>query len=201
MKVWKWYKNLTKEQYEASQNLKIEDRYPLYAFTNDKKIRDLFRKMRNKERYIELKSKMTEEEYVNFVNNHRGCLLEYHKYSKIVGYEKDSTDPLMEDIRLLTTWDEKEYVQSSIESFSDTGSGLCIQTYPFPPFVFNDKYFKALHKLQYVDYWKLYTPATLDSDDEATLKALGADIDYSYPTVIFDEFAIFVNLFGDMLKL
>lgn len=53
MKIWKWYKNLTTEEFEASSDLSIEDKYPLYAFTTNKEHRDLWRKMRKKESFIE----------------------------------------------------------------------------------------------------------------------------------------------------
>lgn len=198
MKIWKWYKNLTNEQYENAHDLSLADKYPLYAFTTSKSHRDLFRKMRKKEAFIEIKSTIGKEEYVEFANKNRGCLLEMYKYPKIVGY--DDRTPVMEDVELLTTWNEKEYTEAAIEGFSDSGSGFCIQTYPFPPMIFKDEYFKALYILQYVDFWRMYTDFRITEQQEDMLKKLGVEIDYSYPEVMFDEFAIFVNIFSDTLK-
>lgn len=199
MKIWKWYKNLTKEQLEQSFDLTTEEKHPLYAFTTDKKQRDLFRKMRKMDAFIEMKSHIEKDEYVEFANNHRGQLLDFYKYAKVIG--REGLSPVMEDVPLLTTWDEKEWTQASIEQFSDSGSSQCIQTYPFPPMIFREKYFHALYQLQYVAYWKLYSDFTISRIHERMLEDLGVELDYTAPEVTFDEFAIFVNVFGDTLEL
>ena len=69
MKIWKWYKNLSDEQFIASKNLSIEDKYPLYAFTNKKKYAKQFKKMRRMERFIEVHDNLTRAEYTEFCNN------------------------------------------------------------------------------------------------------------------------------------
>ena len=38
MKLFKFYKNPSDEILENAQDLSIQDKYPLYAFTNDKKL-------------------------------------------------------------------------------------------------------------------------------------------------------------------
>lgn len=199
MKIWKWYKNLTKEEFEAAHHLKTEEKYPLYAFTNNKKFRDLFRKMRRDDMFIEMKSDVEEHEYVEFANSHRGNMLEMHPFEKII--RRDGTTAETEQVKLLTTWYEKEYVQSSIEAFGDQCSGFMGQDFPFSPIAFLDKYFYALYRIQYVDFWKLYAQDNITKREEEIITDLGIDIDYSYPEITFDEFAVFVFLFGGYMKI
>lgn len=199
MKIWKWYKNLTDEQYDSSSNLALEDKYPLYAFTNNKKYKELFREMRKKEAFIEMKDYMTDEEYVKFANKYRGLLLDMHPFSRIIG--RNGREPKFQDVPILTTWDEKDMTEAAIQSFSDSGSGMGVQEYPFSPIIFREKYFNALHILQYVDHWKLFTTNDISSYEEQMMQKLGVDIDYSYPDLRFDEFKVFINLYSDILKL
>lgn len=200
MKIWKWYKNLTTEEFEASADLSVEDKYPLYAFTTDKKFRDLWREMRKKESFIEKKSSISQEDYVKFTNNHRRQLLGMYNYTKLIGYTK-SREPETAEVSILTTWDEKENTEAILESMSDRNSGTCIQDYPFCPLIISDKYFFALYNLQYVAFWKMYSQEIITPIQEQLMERLGADLDYSYPEVGYDEFSAFISLYSSTLKL
>lgn len=205
MKIWKWYKNLTTEQREESKDLAIEDRYPLYAFTTNKKYRDLWRKMRKKECFIEKESKVTEEEYVRFANKHNGALLEMHKYQKFDGYDEFEREPHFSTVEVLSTWSEKENVEASLEQFSDGSSGRRMQTYPNPPMMFADEYFKALYDLQYVTLWRLYNDGAqfgaIDDFLEEMLEKMGVEIDYAAPEYDYDSLNAFISLYSYCLKL
>lgn len=200
MKIWKWYRNLSEEEFEAARDDAIEDKYPLYAFTDDKEIRDLWRKMRDKDKFIEIKSSISKEDYVVYTNNNRGALLEFHEYSKFMGYDKDPEDRFV-SVKILSTWSEKENVQSMLESTFDRNSPACTVEYPFPPMAFIDKYFKALYTLQFVAHWKVYGVETVPEYQEEMLSEMGVELDYSYPDVEFDEFSAFVLLYSEYLKI
>lgn len=205
MKIWKWYKVPPEEHAGQLSNLSVEDKYPLYAFTDDKKLRDLFRETRNTEKFIEMKSDIDKEEFVAFANHHNGCQLKMYDFDRFIKYpsraEEDDPpyEPEFETVQVLATWSEREITQSALETFSDSGGGQCAQTYPFSPLVFQDKYVRALELLQYIKFWTLYSSENVSDMEEFMLAGFNIDIDYSYPDVTYDEFAAFINLFADVL--
>ena len=206
MKIWKWYKKPTLAQIQESDHLHISDKYPLYAFTNNKKYRDLWRLTRKKECFIEKESKISKEDYINFTNQHNSELLDIYKYKKFDGYNNHTREPSFSDVEILTTWMEKEYTESMLESFSDSTSGYACQTYPNPPMIFIDKYFKALYDLQYVTLWRFFNENSSyfgSTDDylDDMLERMGIEIDYAVPEYEHDEFAAFIKLHSIYLKL
>lgn len=206
MKIWKWYQKITKEQRENCGNLPIEDMYPLYAFTTDKEHRDLWRETRRKECFIEIESKISKEDYVEFANKHRGNLLDLYSYSRFDGYKSDSTEVSMGKVKILSTWNEREYTDAMLETCMDHGSGMCtVEFNTIPPIILKDKYFKALYDLQYVSFWRLYNSAAsfysaTDDYVDDVLESMGIEVDYATPDFENDEFAAFIFLFSRFLK-
>lgn len=200
MKIWKWYKNLTNEEFEASHDIALEDKYPLYAFTTNKKHRDLWREMRKKEAFIEMKSDITKEEYVEFANKNRMQLLEFIKYKKFVRYNSTRQPELIE-VELLTTGFERDTATSMYEQMFDQNTGGAMLDFSFPPMILADKYFKALYSLQYFSHWKVYSNIESAPTEEDIIERMGIELDYSYPEVDADEFSIFVALYSDYLKI
>lgn len=203
MKVWKFYKNLTEEEYEAVQgtDLSLEDKYPLYAFTNKKEYRDMFKSMRKKSRFIEMEAEMTKEEWIDFANNNRINMLDMYSFKEYKKKRK-GREPQFKDVQVLSTWAEKETTNACLESLCtpDISNGGSMQ-YPINILVFKDEYIKALMVLGYIDYWKMYYES--DVPEEELLKdlaSIGIDIDYSAPNVIYNEFTGFLNLYGDTFK-
>jgi hypothetical protein len=203
--VYRFYKKPSDEAYEASkddEDLSLEDKYPLYAFTNDKEIRDEFISVRNRERFIEIKSKMERSEYRDFANSNNHQLLKKYKFSHLKEY-KDHGGPEIEDIEIVSTWSEKEF----IEAFADAGlandnEGITSETsgdekYRFFPFMLKEKYVEALSTIEYLNHWKLYGKPEyyyeLLTDNEQEL------MDYSYPSTSYDELNLFILLFGDTM--
>ena len=191
MKLWKWYKCLHGDAYEASSNLDIQDRYPLYAFTNNKKYRNGFRSMRKPENFIEIQSEVTKEEYVNFCNSRNKQMLNMYSYThfpkgKIYGKEKE--------VKILSTGDEYDTTAACLEDVFNTDSMQGLMKYDFNPFILKDKYINLLHKMQYIDLWKMYTHEKIN---HKILEELGYDSDYSYPDLRYNEFMGFIGLYGD----
>lgn len=194
MKVWKWYRNLTDKEFEESNDLELEDKYPLYAFTANEKHRDEFRLTRKKSRFIEVCTRMTHKEFVEFANSNQAKMLRKYKYPH---YPKDKRYGKEIIVKVLSTGNEQDAVSSAMESMMDGDSRQANMSFPFNPFIFADEYIKALKVIQYTEFWKMYNHDLNASD---TVRSYGEDFDYSYPSVIYDEFMGFIDLFGEYFE-
>lgn len=199
MKVWKYYKIPSEEALNASEDLDITDKYPLYAFTSSKTERDVFRLTRKGNLFMEIMTRMTKEEYVEWANNHSNQMLREYQYTDYIDTKDETTKEnhgLMSVERLvLTTWNEKDYVESAVDQmFEFTNNPNDI--FSVNPFIMTDEIIKALSKLSYLQLWKLYTPLKISDEIEEKLDELDSD-DYSSPPTEYNEFAIYITLFGD----
>lgn len=200
MKLYKFYKRISDEaRANCTSNESIEDMYPLEAFTNDKSLRNRFKEERDMSQYIEIKTEVTKDEYVAFANNDTGKKLDIYTYEhkrKYASYDDDTDGCVCDNMEILSTWFEREVV----ESYEDA---LCDESlFTLFPLVFKPKYIKALSKLEYMSFWALIsdknryisvlTPDELEELDEMV---------YSIGDTQFDRFAIFIELFGDKFKL
>lgn len=201
MKLYKFYKKPSKDALETSYDLSIEDKYPLYAFTNDKKIRDIFYEDRNIKKFIEIKTKITKDEYVDFVNRNNGCLLSENVFKHFNGYSSSKfSNENYDDIKIVSTWYEKEYTNDYIETYllSDEiyDNGLIVF-----PFIFKEKYIKALGLIKYIDNWRMISPDhylnKYLTEEETEEYIDNYDI---YENIMFDEYNIFISLYNDTFK-
>lgn len=203
MKVYKFYKNPTDEELISAEDLSIEDKYPLYAFTDNKDLRERFIADRDMSKFIEIVSKMGKDEYVNFANKNNGERLDVYKYEHNKGYVSGASGEIrysktyrMVDVPVVSTWSEREWVGSIAED------GITDLTdyigYQFFPFILKSKYVKALSTLEFLSYWKLLGPTDrfqdYARDDELD------ELDYSPPAIQIDELNLLVQLFSDKFK-
>ena len=193
MKIWKWYKNLTDEQFESSGNLDLEDKYPLYAFTNKKKFAKKFREMRRMKKFIELCTDIEKEDFIELCNKRNRQMLKMYKYSY---FPKDKYGKV-EDVKILSTGDEKDTTSAALDDVFDADSGQGIMRYNFNPFILKMEYINALNVLELISLWKIYTTTPVD---ERIANELGFDLDYSYPQLIYDELVGFISIYGDTFK-
>lgn len=202
MYIHKFYKKPS-DDYNLD-DINIEDRYPLYAFTDDKKMCNKFMKERNMDLFIYIKSEATKELYVNFANKYSGSKLdEYEYYYKDPRYiskkEKRSADEWLV-AKIVSTWTERAMISDITEIGLSEGEGG--MDYRGNPFILKKKYFNALRKLQYVDLWKVYT--NMKEDAIYTVNRLGLDeeteLDYSTPDISYDELELFLFQYGWMFS-
>lgn len=205
MKVYKFYKNPTDNELLSANvdDLTIQDKYPLYAFTDNKEIRERFISERNMDRFIEIITKMSKEEYVDFANRNNGERLDVYSYehnnkyvSKKSGKLKYSETYEMIDAKVISTWSEREWVNSiADDGISDLTDYI---SYHFFPFILKKKYIKALAILEFLSYWKLLGPVQM-YEEYARDDELG-DLDYSPPSTQIDQLNLLLHLFGDTFK-
>lgn len=192
--VYRFYTKPNKEALMNSSDLSVEDKYPLEAFTNDKTIKDEFVKNRNMDKYIMIKSKMDKKEYTIFTNSNRNKLLGFYPLDTYLS--KDHHDK--KSVNVLATWFEAELVDNYAEECFDNETSIQ-NIYTTCPLVLNDKYLKALEKLEYINLWKLYGEVErylyLVSDSN-----FDEYMDYSTPNVTYDYLNLFIDILGDKFK-
>ena len=200
MKLYRFYKVPTKEALENSADLRTEDKYPLYAFTVDKDLYKIFKSTRNlKEKFIEMKSKVTKEEYVNFANKNSNCQLGTFSFSHCTkGYPVNGRHVKMEDIGIVCTWEEREWISSACsEGVCEISNAVMFDCFPF---MLKDKYINALKTLEYLNLWKLYGEPEKYSGfytEKENEDYMGYGIE---DNIIFDELNLFIKLFGDTFR-
>mgnify|MGYP004452486811 CR=1 FL=1 len=197
MILYKFYRALD-ENIDTS-DLRMNEKYPLYAFTTDKKIYKDFKNMRNMSKFHVIKSEISKSDFVEFANSHSNAKLDYFTYSSV-----DKNKYRMMDIYILSTWHERE----NTDAIASEGYiyGICDPEYHFNfnislnPFILKNKWIKLLKDIVYIDAWKLF------GNPEKFLSSISDDdkndfLGYEYPdTVHIDESAIFVFLYGELLK-
>jgi hypothetical protein len=67
------------------------------------------------------------------------------------------------------------------------------------PLLFKTKYFKILEKLEYVTFYKLMNAQKLSFKQMEQLCQNLEDDDYSAPSILMDEVAMFISLIKDTL--
>ena len=194
--VYRFYSKPDKEILLNAEDLSLNDKYPLYAVTNNKEIAKDFQEKRNMNKFIMCKSEMDKQEMVQFINSNSGCLLEYRPFLHFKQrYRSDKKVKRADQVKILCTWNEKETVQACLDDQYGESEG---PTYNVFPFIFKSKYVYALRKLEYVSFWKLFgRPEIFGSfipQDDLD------DMDYSAPDVSYDELMTFINLFGATMK-
>ena len=194
-KLYKFFK-IPYEYDNSDNNLSLEDRYPLYAFTKEKLIKNQFKEQRDMKRFIMTKTEISEDEYTNFVNNHRHEMLEYFDY----GHRVDTDDegyPIMDYVQILSTRDEKEMVDSIVELSTDLDTDNI--DYEFNVYALKKEFIKALRNLQFIYWWKFENKNRkffeFLKEDERD------DLDNDCPEMDYDEMGVFVYLYQDLLNL
>lgn len=190
--VYRFYQKYSDVILDANDDLDIRDKYPLYALTNDKKLAKEFIRERDMDKFILRKSKMDNDEYVSFANQNSSSVLSSYDY---VSYDKD--DSFKErDIRIVSTWNEKEIVMGVIEE--SVASMESVKYISFP-FMFSEKYYKALDDLCYVSFWKLNGNVS-NYMEYMTEEEIESTDDYSFPELRFDEVSVFIYIHGYTMK-
>ena len=202
MRCYRFYRIPTEEErdYIEKHNDKVhvEDKYVLYAITNDKNIAKEFRNTRNMKRLYECSSKVSKEEYRIFANRNRSTVLDYYELITVVNkYEKKQKTV---KVNVLMTMSEYQFVIDSVE---DTGIIFGEADFCAPymrvanPAFFNTKILRMMDYLAYKQLYYMYRSGQYI--DEIDYDG-GDDPDYDLPIMTIDEVEVFITQFSDLLK-
>lgn len=190
MKVYKFFKIPNKDDNHPND---LEQRYSLYAITNKKEYAERFKEDRNMKKFIfKVYKGVTKEEYAEMCNSaDRGAVLAFYPLTTVLNdnhtvANKDVCDVLM-----------TYYEQQMITDYQTMLDDESLWRYMPFPLIFKSKYRKLLDALQYVTYYKLMSAEFLPYHLAEKLSIL--DDDYSAPTILYDEAALFVNMIKDTL--
>ena len=196
-KVYRWYKRIVDETlYESSKHLLLEDRYPLYAITADKKMREQFNRERNPEHFIEIKSRMTKEEFRDYGNKNRGNILEYIEYQTFD--HREGRRVIMRPVKVLSTQNEYELTECYGEGLTDDTQSHGM-TFFNAPWILKTAFLDALNTLKYFKFWALNRPEEVENLPES-MKKYDVEADYDAPNIYIDEYKIYVELFWESYR-
>ena len=198
MRISKFYKKPSDELSKIS-DLRITDKYPLYAIALDKKDAKVFRETRDMEKFIEITDHIEPEleeetlESINKVPLFRGAVLDIRDISEIDGkYERNEST---KSIPILMTENEylavKERYEESVLILSPMWwDGWCVEATATK--FLKDKYRNALDTLDFRVIMK-YTLEDKFYGIESDIEYLE---DFTFPNWRIDEFSLYVHLFG-----
>ena len=191
MKVYKFFK--IPSEYEKD-DIDIERKYVLYALTNKKEYADRFKEDRNMKKFIcKVHKHVDSDEYTAICNNDRGAVLELHQLTTVFDENHTSRNSHKKEV-LMTYWENQMIIDANIALDDES----LWRSMPYP-LIFKQKYKKMLDALQYTNYYKLMTAEYLPFDLSQSLAESDDDLDYSAPSLMHDELAIFIDLVRDTL--
>lgn len=186
MKVYKFYRKPSEDLMKIpNSEFSIQQKYPLYAITGDKRIAKLFRKTRNMDLFLEKIDDLEKEVVDDLLVSKRSRILE--KLELETRINKNTKEESVKYVTVLMT--ESEF--DLISEYGDSGEILNIMTEWVPFEVFSEK---MKHVLEKVAYQKSMNFAT----------GYGAYEDNAYGLlelpIRFDLFGIFLYMYSHMLS-
>ena len=181
MKIWRFYLKPKKND--------SNERYNLYAITNNKKYANYFMNTRNMDRFFVKCTKEDKETYSNFANDNRSNVLdEFELVCRHIGNDKLLCH---KRIKVVITFYEYQCVNGDEFQCEITSSpDWWIRAGDYKKF--NNKLKNALRILEYINSYKIYSMPFGSLDEE--------DDDYSAPDIWIDELGALISLFGDTFK-
>lgn len=178
----KLYQYFRKEEGGASSNVTSIEEIPLYAITTNKDHARAFERSRDMDIFIKKVFKGAKEDCIDYINRHRGYLLDY--------YEISTYDNSGREQRLLVLMSDVEF---ELIDFENTHLRVIDEIEIFNPTIFKDKYLRDLLVLGYA------TIAVCKiSGDVSRIKKFMDNGDIS---MTIDELNYFVHLFSDTLDM
>jgi hypothetical protein len=182
-------KNMSKNEY-CRLSKGNSDRKHLYAVTTNNRFAKEFISRRDMSKFIHLKSRVNKEEGLYYINNHISCNLSRCEF---VHYpNKSKNDRYRVDVQILCTNTEIESVRTISDmyllSFNNNLSGFV------NPYIFKEDY---LHNLIMLDYLTLMNISDINNihnsyDGNSEIPDL--------PSILLDEFMIFIDLYKGLFK-
>ena len=189
MKVYKFFKVPDKNDRDE---VDLDHKYILYAMTNNKEYAKRFKEDRNMKKFIyKVHNDISKEEYIEMCNHDRGSILELHELVTI--FDNNHTFNNKEKRKVLMTYTERQLVEEPMTLLDDESTW---HSMPYP-LIFKSKYFNMLDKFQYLNYYKLMTCEYLPY--KLSEKLSTHNDDYSAPTLLYDEVALFVSIIQSTL--
>ena len=204
MRIHKFYRKSKYPNDEIKKKKSIEERYVLYAITNQDELAKRFKKERNMKEFVYICDKgMDKEEYAAIANSERGSVLDLYELNTVTKGAPVSENASL--VEVLMTYTEHQIISDYQLEIDDEELWLhCMMN----PFVLTRKYIDALNILQYIPYYKIMVGLETREEGEPKMKRelqlmldeIYAD-DYDAPTLFIDQLAAFVCVFHDIIQI
>jgi hypothetical protein len=178
--------------YKKPINGFYDEAYTLYAFTNNKKIYEKFRKERNMDKFIIHKKKIDKDELYKFRKMYDRFELHQSQFHTRTEFGKFRT------VKIICTFIEEETVILHADKIWNEYKNIL-----FDAKVFNSDYIKALEKICFITFY-IYQNGLDDLNDYFYTPYYNA---YGTPSELireieqtpyeYDEFAVFLKFFKD----
>lgn len=199
MKCWRYYLKPDKKDIELIEkltedgHLSMRDKYPLFGFTCDKKIKNEFEKIFNIDRFIKKTSTLTKEEYSEYAGRHRGRVLEMYELVGVVNHWKKNQKIF--HVRVPVPFIGRQHMEDIAHPGFTSDYWLeGKENYIRPADVQNNSYLNALYGLGYVAAYNYYFDE-IGIYDEQGFDTLG-----NIPRVQYNTFEWFVNEYQHILS-
>lgn len=206
MTIYKFYCKRSKLTTLASD----DKTYEIYAITNSRKLAKKFKKTRDMKtcfKCVECTNE-SDDEWETLKSEYRNHAIVMYKLSAFTTentntHKSESLEDLFNRgvlterfIELPITMDEKLQLEDATESFV----GL------FPdglgnPMLFKREIHDALHTLKYMAFYRVLSSSMpVDDDALAEIDRVYSGEEYDYPALIIDELQVFVDMFGELMR-
>lgn len=176
---------------------KLENKYPLYAFTRDKKIAARFMRERDQKDFIYIQITKDKEEFDSWAAHNRAVQLDVYP---IETYTHKNTNK--QDIRyvsILATEGEMDILMENIETCSIAYRMIAN---PISPTIFTEPVYNSLKMLGYVDLNRFCETMTVIQNPSGMIIEGPDDTDLGFIAgipITFDQLGCWVILYGRML--
>lgn len=185
------FRLLPRDGYIHDTSLALENKYKMYAFTENKKLAKRFMKERNMKLFLHTTVKKDKETAEYWMHHNRGRWLAIRDLETYLN--KNTPQQITKNAKVLITEDEKSFVEETI----DTNPIGPINEYCggfVDPDVFEDDLQASLKRLRYHDLWRM----ALYAKDYVDAGAFpNGPIDT--PDIAFDSMGMFTLMYGDLL--
>lgn len=186
MKLYKFFKKPNKDLSKIpNAEFSIQQKYPLYAITQDKDLAKAFIKTRNMDLFLYKVDDVSKESIDDIVNAKRNRMIQEYEFNTKVHRHTSEEKDLY--IKVVMTESEIDLVME----YGDSGEIMNIIQDWIPIEIFEDDVYDALQQLLYI---KCMQFATGTDGYETTV------IDRLDFPVRFDLFSIFLYTYGDTLS-
>ena len=173
------------------------NKYQLYAITCKKSLAKEFKSTRNMKDCF----KMVVEEYPDdsewntLKHEFQLQVLQKHPF---IGF-KDKTKPTSSIVEFVVTMEEKISIEDATDSFLPLFTNNLVN-----PMIFDKDVRKSLHKLKYMEFYRVLSSAAPIDDGIHGLEMIDKEYpgeEYDYPSVDIDEVELFIDIYKDTLEL
>lgn len=164
----------------------LDCKYPLYAFTNDKKLAERFIYERNMNKFLYITAKKPNDIAELWMHQHRGNWLSIRKIETYIN--KNSENQYVKWAEVLATENEVSYLESCVQSSPANILAQYVKKW-YCPDIFTDKVREALEVIKY------------DVMYDLVMNSESAPLDYYYSEEIeVDQLGMFALIYSNILS-